>query len=746
MNIKLFSLLILLFFEFLNFCYSITIEFIASVYDVGDDFQEVIVSGFNRYSKEHNLDIEIHRTSLSSLNSTKHVNDYAAFIEAKLKKKNKDIDIIFIDNIYANRFVDHVADLSKYLSKDIIDSYSTGIAPKIGYVGEKLVTMPIFIDVGVLFSNKELLDKYDRKPPKTWDELIETADYINKREKEKGNTDMFKYFAGYSNNELATCSTVELLYSFRDTIDSDIPNFKSNNALRALEKAKEIKEKISSDEEFRLPETELFNVVFQGNTLFFRFFYLPFEFMFYVTPLPGEKEGISASCTGGQSIIINNNISEEKKIAAGKIIDYFLSNESQKNYTLNNGKFSALKEMYYDDEVCSKIDCNLFRNLQLVSRPIHVWRNYDEYSIKLRNYMFDYLFGDITAKETLQKMDNIAFISSIDYSSDIGSVVIIITAILIILIISSIGIIFNKKYQYYLIMYNKTSWFIMLLGLCILISTNFTLLGQINDFKCVSHILIPIFGMSLFVYPTLIYEIIHFPETNKYSEIVKKYKEYIILGLIAIDVLYGILIYSISPYQAKPVYIEEEKNFNTCIIESKPYLVLFIIMYVFKFLVTFAIAVLTFTEYNTGKIYNEMRTITIYFYCNALLIILFIGINIFSSNHFYIQYILKIATVSTITFINYICIIWVRMYYEKSSNTGDEFNLKKNRHGASSSLSNSQMSVSNNPKITIISKIISYHNNTNSSNDNTLAKSGDKVFSSNYSTSQDFRSTSRLNN
>jgi len=500
------------------------------------------------------------------------------------------------------------------------------------------------------------------------------------------------------------------------------------------------------DGEFRLPETELFNVIFQGNTLFFRFFYLPFEFMFYVSPLPGEKEGISASCTGGQSIIINNNISEEKKIAAGKIIDYFLSLESQKKYTLNNGKFSALSEIYYDDEVCGKIDCNLFRNLQLVSRPIHVWRNYDEYSLKLRNYMFDYLFGNATAEYTLQKMDNIAYISFIEYSSNIGIAVITITVILFILILSSFGIIFRNKYQFYFVMYNKTSWIIMLLGLCVLISTNFTLLGEINDFKCVSHILIPIIGMSIFVYPTLIYEIINFPETNKYSEIVKNYKEYMIFGLIALDIVYGILIYSISPYQAIPVYVEGEKNFNTCNIKSKPYLIVFIIMYVFKFLVTATIAVLTYTEYNTGKIYNEMRTITIYFYCNALLIVLLIGINLFSTSQFHIQYVFQVATISIIVFINYICIIWVRMYYENSSKLEDECNILKNRHGASSSLSNSQMSVSTNQKVTIISKIISYHNNSNSTNENTFNKSGEKMFSSNFTSSQNYNSTSKFNN
>ena len=74
----------------------------------------------------------------------------------------------------------------------------------------------------------------------------------------------------------------------------------------------------------------MFNLIFSGRVLFTRFFYLPFEFMFYISALPGEKEGISASTIGGQSVIINNNITKDKKIACGKIIDFFLSKEIQK--------------------------------------------------------------------------------------------------------------------------------------------------------------------------------------------------------------------------------------------------------------------------------------------------------------------------------------------------------------------------------------------------------------------------------
>jgi len=98
----------------------------------------------------------------------------------------------------------------------------------------------------------------------------------------------------------------------------------------------------------------------QGKNLFTLFFYMPLDFMYYISPLPGRKEGISASIIGGQSIIINKYSSEDKKIAAGKIIDFFLSPEYQKKSIINNAKHSALRELYYDKEVCSSgIDCEL---------------------------------------------------------------------------------------------------------------------------------------------------------------------------------------------------------------------------------------------------------------------------------------------------------------------------------------------------------------------------------------------------
>jgi len=44
------------------------------------------------------------------------------------------------------------------------------------------------MDVSTLFSNQELLLKYNKEVPKTWDELMNTSKYIYEEEKKLNNT------------------------------------------------------------------------------------------------------------------------------------------------------------------------------------------------------------------------------------------------------------------------------------------------------------------------------------------------------------------------------------------------------------------------------------------------------------------------------------------------------------------------------------------------------------------------------
>jgi len=55
----------------------------------------------------------------------------------------------------------------------------------------------------VLYYNKKLLDRYGKRAPKTWDELIETSLEIKEKEKKLGNIYLSEYnglFSGKKNN------------------------------------------------------------------------------------------------------------------------------------------------------------------------------------------------------------------------------------------------------------------------------------------------------------------------------------------------------------------------------------------------------------------------------------------------------------------------------------------------------------------------------------------------------------------
>jgi len=412
--------------------------------------------------------------------------------------------------------------------------------------------------------------------------------------------------------------------------------------------------------------TELFRSLFQGNVLFTILFYIPLNAQYYITPIPGERPGLSASCIGGQSIILNKYISEERKIASGKVIDFFLSWEIQKKNIINHKKYSAIPEIYEDEEVCCSIDCELLKKLQFIARPTNLLPNYNQYSFKFRRIIFDFIYKNAKASETLQKIEDIAAISFISPSSSLGVVVITINSLLFILILSSLVIVFQKKNQFYLKFYDKSSWYLSLFCLCIMLVYNCSFISPLTTFKCYLYQYFTFIGLLGLFYPILIFEIINFPVSNKFSEFVKRYHLQLNFGLIIMDLSYSALAYSLFPSKIKSVYVDDGKNFQKCFLDkTNPQYILFIIMVVSKIFVFPTMAVLSFIEYNLLNIKNEIKTITILLYFNLLSIILLVLSNSFHFEQFHFHCISNIMIIDIIIFINYLCIIWVRMYYEK---------------------------------------------------------------------------------
>jgi trehalose/maltose transport system substrate-binding protein len=74
--------------------------------------------------------------------------------------------------------------------------------------------MPWFTDAGVLYYRKDLLEKYGKQPPATWQELTATARAVQRAERARGNRRMWGFVFQGRAYEGLTCNALEWIDSF----------------------------------------------------------------------------------------------------------------------------------------------------------------------------------------------------------------------------------------------------------------------------------------------------------------------------------------------------------------------------------------------------------------------------------------------------------------------------------------------------------------------------------------------------
>nr|WP_246737469.1 extracellular solute-binding protein [Nordella sp. HKS 07] len=140
-----------------------------------------------------------------------------------------DIDILYVDVIWLGMFKDHFADITGLVPEAEVKAHFAS-ATEAGRLDGKLLAMPFYIDTGLMFYRKDLLEKYKKPAPKTWDELTATAKEIQDAERAAGNADIWGFVWQGRSYEGLTCDALEWIASSGGgTIVSDDNEVTINN-------------------------------------------------------------------------------------------------------------------------------------------------------------------------------------------------------------------------------------------------------------------------------------------------------------------------------------------------------------------------------------------------------------------------------------------------------------------------------------------------------------------------------------
>jgi trehalose/maltose transport system substrate-binding protein len=283
----------------------------------------------------------------------------------KLKNQSSDVDVFFMDVIWPPEFAaaGWAMELDDMFTAEERQAFIPGTILANTYQ-EKVYGVPLFIDSGMLFYRKDLLENYGFTPPLTWAELVLQAERIIDGEAKTGN-EMVGFSGQFKQYEGLVCNMLEYILSNNGKImDQNGKSFiAEENALEAVRFVRdEIIGKAASKGALTYQEPESLDLFIQGRAVFMRNW--PYAWNVSNDPaksriagrvgiarLPHFQGGESYATLGGWQLGISN-YSKHKK-AAWRFIQFLSSKRIQKFFAIKAGKAPTRTALYQDQEVIS---------------------------------------------------------------------------------------------------------------------------------------------------------------------------------------------------------------------------------------------------------------------------------------------------------------------------------------------------------------------------------------------------------
>lgn len=271
------------------------------------------------------------------------------------------VDVFMIDVIWPGILGNYFLDLKKAAGDAVKDHFPATIKNNT-YQG-KLIAMPWFVDAGLLYYRKDLLQKYGEKTPETWDDMAATAKKIQDAERKAGNDKMWGYVWQGKAYEGLTCNALEWVASFNGgTIVDASGKVTINNpgAVKALKTAQGWVGTISPKGVLSYGEEEARGAFQAGNAVFMRNW--PYAWGLAnsadsvikgkvgVMALPkGSAEGNGAATMGGQELAVSK-FSKHPELAIDLVM-FLTGKDEQKRRALVGAYHPTIQSLYQDKDI-----------------------------------------------------------------------------------------------------------------------------------------------------------------------------------------------------------------------------------------------------------------------------------------------------------------------------------------------------------------------------------------------------------
>jgi trehalose/maltose transport system substrate-binding protein len=357
--------------------------------------------------------------SVRVVSTPKDTTSRLALFQQVLSAGSSDIDVMQIDVIWPGIIGQHLLDLTpEFSAKETAAFFPATIANN--KIKGRLVALPWYMDTGLLYYRRDLLEKYGFDVPRTWDEMARIAKHIQDAEHTATGERIWGFVFQGRASEGLTCNALEWLYSMGGVQLIDDAGRVTVNVPAASSSLMTVRGwigTISPPGVLNYSEEEGRGVFQSGRAVFMRNWPYawalvnspesPVAHQVGIAPLPAGSAGLRAGVLGGQHLAVSKYSLHPRESI--DLIRFLASAAEQKRRSIE-GSFDPTRIALYDDpEVLAAssylpIVRQAYENV--LARPSSVaGLKYNQVSYEFWNAVHDSLTGDTDPQKALRSFE-----------------------------------------------------------------------------------------------------------------------------------------------------------------------------------------------------------------------------------------------------------------------------------------------------------------------------------------------------